>query len=311
MLASDVGPNLEKVVEYIAAKSAFQRKAVFRLLENGDPQYLEFAELVVERLNRALGNHEGVHAYLADCYLNYTKAIRIEEMYFAKENKYRQSEFDKVYEEIYGNNNYMAEYVAGLGMTQIFWLNHYAIFRFFLDQFLPLIQGARTGAEIGVGHGLFHSELLRLTPGLRTTLLDISPVSLDTTRKMIAAAGVDPERTTSILCDVQKEIPLEDGSLDVLLMGELIEHIQEGRAVMTKLGDKMRPDGFCFFSTAANAPAQDHILLFRDTGEIRSFIAACGWKILKEQTGTINNISLEKAEREGHNINYVAVLTKA
>ncbi|MBW1947553.1 MAG: hypothetical protein JRI33_06395, partial [Deltaproteobacteria bacterium] len=92
MLASDVGPNLEKVVEYIVAKSAFQKKAVFRLLENGDPQYLEFAELVVERLNRALGNHEGVHAYLADCYLNYTKAIRIEEMYFAKENKYRQSE---------------------------------------------------------------------------------------------------------------------------------------------------------------------------------------------------------------------------
>jgi hypothetical protein len=93
-------------------------------------------------------------------------------------------------------------------------------------------------------------------------------------------------------------------------MGELIEHIQKGREVMTNLGPKMRPGGLCFFSTAANAPAQDHILLFRNTGEIRAFIADCGWKILKEQTGTINNMSLTKAESEGHNINYVAVLTR-
>jgi 2-polyprenyl-3-methyl-5-hydroxy-6-metoxy-1,4-benzoquinol methylase len=310
MPTSDLGPNLEKVVEHIAGKSVFQQKAVYRLLDSGDPEYLEFAELVVDRLNRALSNNGGVHAYLADCYLNYTKAIRVEEMYFAKENKYRQSDFQEVYKEVYGNDDCMAGYVAGLGMTQIFWLNHYAIFRFFLDQFIPLIQGGQTGAEIGVGHGLFHSELLRLTPGLRTTLLDISPVSLNTTVKMVAAAGVDPGRTTPILCDVQENLPLEDGSLDVLLMGELIEHIQKGREVMTNLGPKMRPGGLCFFSTAANAPAQDHILLFRNTGEIRAFIADCGWKILKEQTGTINNMSLTKAESEGHNINDVAVLTR-
>ena len=105
-----------------------------------------------------------------------------------------------------------------------------------------------------------------------------------------------------------KEIPIEDGSLDMLLMGEFIEHIEESHKVMSDFARKMQPSGICYFSTAANAPAEDHILLFKNTAEIKDFIMGNGWTIQKDQCFTINDISLEKAEAEGLSINYVAIL---
>lgn len=302
-------PNLLKVIECIKAKSPFQKKVMSRLIENADSRYLEFGENFVQRMIKALEKEE-CHDYLAVAYLSYTKSIRVEEMYFAKEHKYRATSFAAVYDHVYGRDDYMVDYVAGLGMTQLFWPNHWAIVKFFLDEFIPALDDAEQGAEVGCGHGLFHTELLRNSEKLNTTLIDISPISLKQTMNMIIAAGVDPKRVTIKNCDIQKEIPLKINSLDVLLLGELIEHIEDGEAVMSAMINYMKPGGLCFFTTAANAPAEDHILLFRSVGEIRSFVEHCGWIIGKEHLGTLNNMSVEESEKGGHNINYAAIISK-
>ena len=177
-----------------------------------------------------------------------------------------------------------------------------------MDRFLPKVKDFRSGAEIGVGHGLFHSEFLRGCPNMTSKLLDISPSSLEMTHRMIAATGLDTERAVKVECDIQKMNPIKDGALDALLMGELIEHIQEGKAVMTAMASKMKKTGFCYFSTAANSPAEDHILLFRSVNEIREFVDGCGWQIEEEHLGTFNQMSIEEAEQKGRNINYAAVL---
>ena len=77
---------------------------------------------------------------------------------------------------------------------------------------------------------------------------------------------------------------------------------------MTEMVKKMSKGGYCYFSTAANAPAEDHILLFTTTGEIRDLIRNCGWKIINEQIFTLNEMSVEKAEKNAQSINYCAVL---
>jgi ubiquinone/menaquinone biosynthesis C-methylase UbiE len=302
-----VAPNLAKVLTYIGEKSIFQKKATNRIIQNADQRYIDFAEDVIIRLNRAIGQGES-HEYLADAYLAYTKAIRIEEMYFAKEKKYRYSDFAEVFDRVYGRDDYMFDYVVGLGMTQIFWPNHYQIFKFYQDSYLPKVNECEFGVEVGVGHGLFHAEMLRIAPQMKSFLLDISPTSLNMTRNVIAATGLDPNRATPKLCDIQKDIPLEDASLDALLMGEIIEHIQNGSEVLAAMSRKMKSGGYCFFTTAANAPAEDHILLFRTLDEIRDLLNSCGWRIVEEIFITIAGMSLEQAEREGHNINYASVL---
>lgn len=302
-----VAPNFLKLTEEIKKLNLFQKKSVGKLIAAADEQYLEFAESVVSRMLKVVDRGE-CFEFLAKTYLWYTKLLRVEEMYYAQEGKYRYDNYNEVYEKVYSRNDYMYDYVVGLGLTQPLWANHYKIFRFFIDEFVPMIKNAKVGAEIGVGHGLFHSEAMHGASDLKTTLLDVSNTSLETTMKMIAATGLDPERATPVNVDIQKEIPLKDRSLDVLLMGELIEHIQDGERVMTELSQKMKRDGYCYFSTAANAPAEDHILLFKNIDEIREIIAKCGWNVVKEKCFTLNEMSIEQAEAESQNINYCAVL---
>jgi hypothetical protein len=79
---------------------------------------------------------------------------------------------------------------------------------------------------------------------------------------------------------------------------------------MSKIAKKLKPGGYCYFSTAANSPAEDHILLFKSVDEIRQFVKECGWKVIAEHLGTVDRMSVEQAEKEGHNINYASVLTK-
>lgn len=300
-------PNFHCLVEEIRALNPLQKKSIQRIIDNADDRFLEFAESVVVRMLTAVDRGE-CFDYLAKTYLWYTKLLRIEEMHYAQEGKYRYDTYDEVYEKVYSRDDYMFDYVVGLGLSQPLWVNHYRIFRFFLDEYVPMIDWAKTGAEIGVGHGLFHAEAMRGAPQLRTTLLDISPTSLNMTRRMIAATGLDPERATPVQTDVQQDIPLDDGSLDMLLMGELIEHIEQGEQVMRTLSRKMTPQGFCYFSTAANAPAEDHILLFTTTGQIKDFVTQCDWKIVKEQVFTLGGMSEEQANAEKQTLNYCAVL---
>lgn len=303
-------PNLEKVVAAIGEKSPFQKKSTNRYIENADAKFVAFAEDWVTRLLEARGD-EGTFDKLAQDYIWYTKLIRIEEMHFAKHQDYRYSDYQEVYERVYGRDDYMLDYVTGLGMTQMFWANHYGIVRFYLDKFIPRISAAKTGAEVGVGHGLFHSEMLRGAPNMTSSMLDVSNSSLAFTRRVVAATGLDPERATPKKGDIQKNIPVDDGTLDVLLFGEVIEHLEKGEEVFADLVKKMAPGGQCFFTTACNAPAEDHILLFRTVQEVHDVIAKAGWKIEDEYTATLGDMSIEQAEKEGQNINYAAILTVA
>lgn len=300
-------PAFFRLVQEIGNKNPLQKKAIRRLLESADHVYYDFAESVVTRMLKAVDRGE-CFDYLAETYLWYTKLLRIEEMYYAQKGTYRYDNYDDVYERVYGRDDYMFDYVVGLGLTQPLWSNHYRIFCFFLDEFVPMIGHGKQGAEIGVGHGLFHSEAMRGAPELRTSLLDVSPTALDMTRRMIAATGIDSERATPIKVDVQKENPIADGSLDVLLMGELIEHLEKGQEVMETMASKMAPEGLCYFSTAANAPAEDHILLFTTTDEIRDFVGMCGWSIEKERVFTLGGMSEQEANANKQTLNYCAVL---
>jgi SAM-dependent methyltransferase len=303
-------PNFSRLVDEISQKNALQKKSIHKMLERGDDRYFAFAESVVTRMLKAVDRGE-CFDYLAGCYVWYTKLLRIEEMHYAQKGRYRYDDFNEVYEKVYGRDDYMFDYVVGLGLTQPLWPNHYRIFRFYLDEFVPTVSACKTGAEIGVGHGLFHAEAMRGAPNLKTTLLDISPTALDMTRRMLAATGLDPERATPVLVDVQKEIPLAEKSLDLLLMGELIEHLQAGEQVMRAMAGKMTRDGICYFSTAANAPAEDHILLFTTTDEIRDFVRKCGWSVEKEKVFTLGGISEEQANADKQTLNYCAVLKAA
>jgi SAM-dependent methyltransferase len=304
-------PKFSELCRLIASQDKFQSKRIKKIIESNNVKLFNFAEDIVVRV-LACSTEAGKDydmKYLADNYLWYTKILKIEELHFAKEKKYRYENYDEVYKKVYGDDNYMFNYVNGLAITQIFWPNHYLVFRFFIDEFCPLISASKFGAEVGVGHGLFHAEMLRNSLIESSTLIDVSDTALNMTEKMIkhSLKSRRPE-IIKFNNDIQKNIPIDDNSLDVLLLGEIIEHISNVDFVLSGLSKKMKSNGKCYFSTAANGPAEDHILLFKNTEEIRNLLIKNNWTIKKELAITLNNIPLDKAEKEGENINYCAVL---
>ena len=131
-----LAPNFIQLVDEIGSLNPLQKKSIKKIINSNDEQYLEFAESVVVRMLVSVDRGE-CFDYLAKTYLWYTKLLRIEEMYYAQEGKYRYENFKEVYEKVYSRDDYMFDYVVGLGLSQPLWVNHYRIFRFFLEEYVP------------------------------------------------------------------------------------------------------------------------------------------------------------------------------
>ena len=115
-LSSRQTPNLDNVTDLIGSKSRFVKKSVERHLSNMDDKFFAFAEDWVTRLLAAV-DRGGGHERLAEAYVDYTKMIRLEEMHFARDHKYRYDDFDEVNRRVYSSNDRMYDYVLGLGVA--------------------------------------------------------------------------------------------------------------------------------------------------------------------------------------------------
>ena len=77
-----------------------------------------------------------------------------EELYFRRNNDYRLKSLDAAISEIYGDEDYMTQYLRGLLVSQLMWVNHTQSIDFFLRVYLPRLPKNSSHLEIGPGHGL-------------------------------------------------------------------------------------------------------------------------------------------------------------
>ena len=181
----------------------------------------------------------------------------------------------------------MFRYAIGLGTSQLFWENHLKVFKFYKENLVKKVKKDPLIAEIGMGHGLFTAEIFRRHNKASSIMIDVSDMCLKFAKEMSLISGAKKNNITLKKDDIQKKISIEDNSLDVLLLGEVIEHLAEGKKVMKNLSKKIKKNGICYFSTPANGPAEDHILLFTKVNQIRKFIKDCSWKIIKDSPITL------------------------
>ena len=70
---------------------------------------------------------------------------------------------------------------------------------------------------------------------------------------------------------------------DLEQIGEVLEHVEDPARLLRKLRELCSDDGLVFMTTPTNAPAIDHIYLFRDVQHIRDLIAEAGFDVLDER----------------------------
>ena len=246
--------------------------------------------------------------YLAECYLTILGDTIDEQLYFREEGHYRHSTFAEVAESVYHDRDYMDRYMYGLAITTFLWPTHVAMARF-LRRTMPRDKTGRY-LEVGPGHGFLLLSAMELGSFDEFLGIDLSAASVAQTQSIVdhfhpgAPARVE-------LQDFLEADGLVPGSFDAIVMGEVLEHVEAPEVFLRRIAELARNDAYIFVTTCINAPAVDHIYLWRTTDELERMITDSGLSIVEPLRLPYEGKSLEESRAQDLPINVAYVLTKA
>ena len=217
--------------------------------------------------------------YLGEAYLTIVEDTLREQMYFNKHKKYRHASYADVANDVYHNDVYMDKYMYGLAMTTFLWPNHLSMHRFFQES-LPKGKKGKY-IEIGPGHGFNLMRAMQLCAFDAYRGVDISQASINQTRKIIdyyCASGA-----AKMTLDVMDflEAPLPTGGYDAVVMGEVLEHVENPVAFLKRIHQIAADDAYIFVTTCTNAPAIDHIFLYKSPAEVEDQFREANLSVVK------------------------------
>lgn len=217
--------------------------------------------------------------YLSSCYNTIVNDTKMEQMFFNENKRYRWSRFDELAHTVYFDDAYMRKYMYGLAITAFLWPNHVALHDFFIRTF-PREQTG-TYLEIGPGHGYYFMQSARLGNFDRLLGLDISASSVALTRDIIQHFGIDKERRAEVMETDFLNFHEENAGYTCIVMGEVLEHVEDPARFLAAIARLADPSTHIFVTTCMNAPAVDHISLFRTGKEVEDIIASSGLNVVE------------------------------
>lgn len=278
------------------------------IYQKSNQKTLLFWEKHCERLARLHGLNRKNFLRAVDGYIKYSFEFLKEQAFFLQKQSYRYNKFDTVFESIYSNEEVMESYyLDGLYLTLIFWPNHWRILRIF-NNFLRSLPKEGRALDIGTGHGYYLARLLCKKPFWFGSGIDISPYACDYACRMLLAESISPKRFEVIQVDARSNITKLDNNYQIIIMTEIIEHVENPVLLIKNAITKLNKGGKIFFTTAVNSAAYDHIWLFKSTDEIKSMIRSSGLEISMEETIVLGSHKKAKQSQKIVPTSYVAVL---
>ncbi|MEY2160818.1 MULTISPECIES: class I SAM-dependent methyltransferase [unclassified Rhodanobacter] len=244
---------------------------------------------------------------LAEAYNTITLDTLREQVYFQRNGRYRYSRFDEVAGHVYHNPLYMRKYMYGLAITAYFWANHREIYRYF-EMVIPRRQGGRY-LEVGPGHGLFFLQAMALSRYESYEGIDISETSLEMTRSLLSRQEHRDSNRWVLQCGDFLAANELVGPYDAVVIGEVLEHVERPDLFLMRIQSLIRPGGFVFVTTAVNAPAVDHIYLFRTVAEVEHMAITCGLNVVDKLVTGYPGCSIQETEQRRLPINLALVLS--
>jgi len=297
--------KIEYIVEQIAIQNPLHGKRMKKNLKGFDSDYHARAEAFFDRYQTLLEAENKNMDYSIDCYLQMIADVNYESVQFLQSGEYTSKSFEEVNNRVYNNPAVMEYYMHGLLLSQFLWTHHYDILLYFNSIIEKYKGGIKNYLEVGGGHGLYISEAIKIIGDqAKFQVVDISESSLNIAKRMIANDKI--EYTHS---DVFEFFPTQ--KYDFITMGEVLEHVEDPVKLLQKLHELVADDGKVLITTPTNAPAIDHIYLFRNAEDIRNVIRKAGFNIHEEKCIYSEDLPEEVAERMKISMMYIGVLTKA
>ena len=298
-------PELMKIIHVISAENPLQRKRINAFISRQDVGYWTFAEELSRTLNSSFLRDDQVRVEAARSYNRMCMDILREQIRFRKTGAYLLDDAHVAHETVYSQKSVMRYYIVGLLLSYLFWPNHFQMLSFFKDH-LSDIRVERC-LEVGVGHGLFTVEMMRRFPNSEVTLVDISETSVELAQEMLTTFDLDSSRVKFVLGDFLT-VPLGTVGFDLIIMGEVLEHVNDAPGFLTRARELLRPGGSIFLSTCANCPAVDHIYHFHNVDEIRALIRSVGLSIVRDTALPAEDVPEARWQQELVTINYSSIL---
>ncbi|MBU3891028.1 class I SAM-dependent methyltransferase [Methylosinus sporium] len=294
-----------QLIAEIAAKNPMHSVFVGRALAGLAPDEMDRFE---QYLCFCAGNGTSID-YIAESYLTVVQDTIAEQMYFFRHGRYRHSTFEQVAEFVYNNSDYMNRYMYGLVITAFLWPNHVEMARFFAGHLPRDRRGAYL--EIGPGHGYYMMTAVSQSSYDDFTGVDISQASVAQTGALIRFFTPDAVSKVSLYhCDFLVAETLPRASFDAIVMGEVLEHVESPELFLGRIAELARPGAFIYVTTCINAPAIDHIYLWRTVEELESVIVRSGLEIERDLRLPHDGATLEQAMTQKLSINVAYVLRK-
>lgn len=246
--------------------------------------------------------------YLAECYDLIVKDTLREQIYFQRHGKYRYSTFDEVANSVYFDDEYMRKYMHGLALTGYLWPNHRALHRYFIAK-LPADQRGDY-LEIGPGHGMYMVSAMRKCAYEQFDGIDISPTSVEMTSSLLGSGRFGDFDNYSIFEQDFLEGTIAPGSYSAVVMGEVLEHVEQPGVFLETIANIATDDAFIFITTPINAPAIDHIYLFESWDAIETLVKNSGLTVADKLLVPYPGLSVEESQEQSLPINVAMVLTK-
>ncbi|GHV51639.1 SAM-dependent methyltransferase [Synergistales bacterium] len=246
---------------------------------------------------------------IVDAYLALVDSLTEQQMNFMRTGKYQNSTFEEV-EHYYEDGKIMKNYVIGFAVSLYLWPHHMEVMRFYKKNIREGKgrEGKGSYLEIGPGHGHLLVTAMGNSNFDSYTAVDISQTSVDTTASYVKYC-LPGSNNYAVL---RKNFFDFDSSekFDALVMGEVLEHVEEPEKFLRKIRELAADDAFIYISTAVNAPQFDHIHHFHSVEEVEDMFTRCGLKVADKIYGIANGVSLDKAVKKKYAIVPAYVLSK-
>jgi 2-polyprenyl-3-methyl-5-hydroxy-6-metoxy-1,4-benzoquinol methylase len=247
--------------------------------------------------------------YLANSYNTIVSDTFREQLFFQENKHYRWSHFDELARSVYFDGAYMRKYMYGLAITVFLWPNQVALHDFFIRTFPRGQKG--NYLEIGPGHGYYFMQSARLGNFERLLGVDISAASVALTRDVVRYFEIEKKCRAEVVETDFLTFHEENQEYSCIVMGEVLEHVEDPGRFLSAIAGLSGPSTHIFVTTCMNAPAVDHISLFRTGRDVEDIIAASGLRMIEACYVPYVGRTLAECEKRAMAVNVGYVLRKA
>ena len=283
-------PTVRAMAQSLVTLAPKQEKVLLRRFADLNSDEVQLIEDIARRIVSIAG--QGLPAMFDD-YVWLCDMMLEEELHFRRHGRYRYSTFSDANTHVYSDDSFMARYMNGLLMSQLWWSNHTDMIGFYRRDFLDNLPDGTRHLEIGPGHGLLLAYACDSPQVSDACAWDLSPTSVQHTEVALQRMGTArmPRLQVANLFDAPED------DFDSLVLSEVLEHTEAPAEALQAVRALIRPGGLLFLNMPINSPAPDHLFNLPAPEDVDAFVSAAGFQVLERRYAPVTNSTLDRARR--------------